>query len=121
MSLSWSFIFIFITEGWALPYLNIVGDFPSIDPCFRHFLIPLDPLFMLNSILLTCYFCRKNWFVFITFSSRKNSPKVGLIIHKNLSVDHFEAFCTNYLLGGLIFDLFDPSFLQNLRSRWVHF
>ncbi len=67
------------------------------------------------SILLIPSFCRKNRFFSITFSSRDNSQK--------------SAFCTNFLLDfrsclHLILqflDLFDPSFLPNLRSRWVYF
>ncbi len=42
------------------------------------------------------------------------SPKVGLIVHKNLSFDHFEAFCTNFLLD---FRFCWPPFLV-LRSFW---
>ncbi len=57
-------------------------------------------------------------------------PKVGLKFHTNLSFDHFEAFVPIFFLLDFrsnwppflqFLDLFDPSFLQNLRSCWVHF
>ncbi len=65
--------------------------------CTCHSYIWNTSLCMNNSILLTPAFCRKNLFVSITFNFRDNSPKVGLIFHKHLSFDHFEAFCTNFL------------------------
>ncbi len=56
-------------------------------------------------------------------------PKVGQFFHKNLSFDTFEAICTTFLLDfqscwppfSLLLDIFDSSFLKNLRSSWIHF
>ncbi len=98
---------------------------PVFDICRSHW-VPfyaelnlIDPLFLLKKIgfSLSHLFPEIIW------------PKVGLIFNKNLSFDHFEAFCVNFLLDFRscwppflqFLDLFDPSFLQNLRSCWVHF
>ncbi len=102
--------------GGALPYLNMVGNFCSIDPRFLHFLIPLCPFFMSNLILLIPSFCRK-----ISLSISHLVPeiiwaKIGLIFHKHLSIDHFEAFDTNFLLD---FQSYWPLFFFTvLRSFW---
>ncbi len=59
--------------GGGTPIPEYGGELPLYWPLFGHFQIPLDPFFMLNSILLlTPSFCRKNQFVSITFSSRDN-------------------------------------------------
>ncbi len=55
------------------------------------------------------------------------SHLVTKIIYKNMSVDSFDTFCNKFLFDFhsywppfLFLDLFDSSFLQNLRSDWVH-
>ncbi len=53
----------------------------------------------------------------------------GQTFHQNLSFDSFEAFCINFLLHflsswplfSLFLDIFDPTFLQYLRSTLIHF
>ncbi len=46
-------------EGEALPYLNLVGNVPMIDPICLAYSNPIGSLFMLNSILLILSFYRK--------------------------------------------------------------
>ncbi len=114
--------------GRALPYLKMVGNFRSIDSRFRHFPIPLGPFSMPNSILLTPSFCRKIGLSLSHLVPEIIWHKICIFFHKYLSFDTFEAICTHFPLDfrsywppfSLLLDLFDPSFLQNLRSRWVH-
>ncbi len=107
----------------------MVGNFHSIDPHFWHFTIPLGP------------FLCPTWSYWPPLSAKKISlflshfvpeiiwPKVGLFFHKNLLFDTFEAICNTFLLDfrscwppfSLLLDIFDSSFLQSLRSHWVHF
>ncbi len=92
--------------GWALPYMKVVGNFPGID---SHFAIMLALSHLVPVIL---------WI------------KVSLIFHQNISFDHFETFCPNFLLDFqscwpsfslFLVDFYDRIFLPNLRSDWVNF
>ncbi len=58
--------------GEGPPILDSGREFPRDLPPFLHFPDPIGSFFMLMLILLTPSFCRKNWFVSITFSSRSN-------------------------------------------------
>ncbi len=87
------------------PILEDGGELSLYWPQFLTFSDPIGSLSMPNSIILTPFF------------------------NKKLSFDTFEAICTNFLLDfrsccppfSLLLDLFEPSFLQTLRSRWVHY
>ncbi len=53
--------------------------------------------------------------------------KDGLFFHQNVLFNRFQAFCMNFFLDfrsnwppfSFILNLFNPSFLQNLRSGWT--
>ncbi len=115
-------------EGGALPYLKMVGNIHHWCP-FLTFSNPILSLFMHNSILLNPSVGRKIYLSVSHFVPEIIWPKVGLFKKKNLSFDIFEAICITLLLHfrscwtpfSLLLDLFDTSFLQNLRSCWVHF
>ncbi len=109
--------YIVVREAWAggghSAYLNMVGNFHSIDPRFWHFPTAFGP-FLCPTQSYWLLFCRKKSFASITFSSKNNWPTVGLNFHKNLSFDHFETFVSIF---SLIFDLIDP-FFAVIRSFW---
>ncbi len=58
--------------GGALPYLNMVGNFHSIDPRFLTFSDPIGSLFYAQLDLIDHLILQKNLFVSIIFSSRDN-------------------------------------------------
>ncbi len=73
------------------------GNLRSIDPRFWHFPIPLGPLLCPTRSYWPPLSTEK-----ISLSLSHSVPeiiwaKIGLIFHKNLSFDHFETFCTNFL------------------------
>ncbi len=58
--------------GGALQYLEMVGNFYSIDPHVKHFPIPLGPFLSPDRSDCTFFSADKNQFVSVTFSSRDN-------------------------------------------------
>ncbi len=58
--------------GGGIPYLNMVGNFRSIGPCFLHFPIPLDPFLCPTRFYWPLLSAEKNRFVSIAFSSKDN-------------------------------------------------
>ncbi len=107
----------------------MVGNFRSIDPCVCHFPIPLGPFYTQLDLIESLFLQKKIGLSLSHLVPEIIWPTVGLFFHKNLSFHILEAICTNFLFEiwscwppfSLILDLFDPSFLQNPRSRWVHF
>ncbi len=87
-------------------------------PPFLRFSIQLDPYFMPHHDLIDPLFLSLSHLV-----PEILGPKVDPIFTKMYYfVSIFSLiFGSNWPLLSFIIDLFDPSFLQNLRSDWVHF
>ncbi len=84
--------------GGGTPILEHGGNFRSIDPHFWHFPIPLG-LFLCPTRSYWPPLSAEN--IGLSLSHLVPEiiwPKVGLIFYKNLSFDHFEAICINFLL-----------------------
>ncbi len=104
----------------ALTYLNMVGNFHSIDPCFWYFSIPSGPFLWTTRSYWPPLSAEKIGLSLSHLVPEIIWPKVGLIFHTYLTVDHFKAFCTNFRYDFRSYwhpflqflDLFDPSFLQ---------
>ncbi len=111
--------------GGTIPYWNRGGNFRSIDPWFWHVPIPLGPFVCPTRSYWPPLSAEKIGLSLSHLVPEIIWPKVGLIFHKNLLFDHFApifSFIFDLVDPLLQFlNLFDPSFLQNLRSCWVHF
>ncbi len=114
-----------VSGGWGVGAVTYGGELPLYWSPFLTFSDPIGFLFMPNSILLNPSFCRKNQFVPIRFSSRNNlsyfSQKSVIWPFWNILCQFFLDFRSHWPPFLQFLDLFDPLFLQNLRSRWVHF
>ncbi len=110
--------------GQALPYLNMVGNVCSIDPRFWHFLIPLGPFLCTAWSYWPPLSAEKNQFVSITFSCRDNLSQNWSYFSQKSVIWPFWNILYEFSRFSILLTVlrsFWPSFLQNLRSRWVHF
>ncbi len=98
------------------PFFDIFRS--HLVPCYAQ-LDLIDPLFPQKKICLSL----------LHLVPEIKWPKVGIFFHTNLSFHTVEAICTTFLVDfrscwspfSLLLDFDDSSFLQNLRSSWVHF
>ncbi len=105
-----------------LPYLEMVRELQTTDPCVWHFNIPLRTYFMPQQSHWPSLSADKVYRSHLV----PQITGLGVLFHHNQSFNNFEAFCITFLLD---FHSSQPpwhcsfrfSFLQTRRSNWVHF
>ncbi len=113
--------------GYVLPYLGMVERFRGDDRLLEIF-NTIGSLFYASSWSHSnpnpLFLQKTNGLSLSHLVPEIFGPTIGLILNQNVL---FNCFYINFLFDywsnwspfSLIFDLFDPSFLQNLRSDWV--
>ncbi len=114
-----SFLKAWLLSGEGTPILGHGKEVPQLWPPFLRLLIWLDPYFMPQHYPIDASFCRKKWFVSITFSSRDTCTYTFVINIYYLTI--FKHFVSIFSLNcdpidpfSLILDLFDPHLYKTL-------